>query len=767
MTPEEARQVLKQSQQHSPTQIARAMEVLMKPAASATGSTAASAASTASSSAREHPASQGGPAGLPSEPADGKRPRRPHRTQPWLGLAIGLLLPLVFQYFSSRLPSNTLSVVDRLWDKQLFFCIFVVVTLLLLWLAAGFFRRNGHHLLTPLLVAFIAVPLMTVSGVVLYQVHASISEQRESLVDLFSEQLWIAYDPRDFDPHAGQFPTEASIRRDLTILKEQGGFTGIITFGNSGTLGEIPYIANELGLRVIMGLWIPDHADVKPVDEFEKARAAAAANVVDAFCVGHVRGESMDYEVVAQWMAELREETSLPVTHTAPMVNYVGERGRVLREIGDWYFPDVGGAWRVHANPSEALRRTREDCFRAAELPSDKPVLLKMLSFPSGPASSGFTPESQREYFLRLLRDMSYPRHVFPSFAFGFDRPFVGRRAGVRPDERDPAGEFVGMFTNEPQPQAKPVVADLLRHWQIPMPPVTVPSGDYLVTREVDPQTENQEHRLFVHLGDERLHFATLLETPAGSLALRPRLDGPADHRWGPTLFLAPFIGVRDADSVGLESLDVSANEDGISLLASGRVSAGDHDGGQWKLALTIGYRANDQRMIVTAECDVRLNDLLPDLPGDVTLLRVNSNHLRKVLLDNGTTGDTGDTRGVYWSNGAGASYDRSFHPSLAQPATYPQDRFETLEVLMRGNVNRAAGDGPESARTPNLRLRLQSKDRALLSFGAQWNASPEFNRFDQGNFAVTPLVLRNGAPARRHLRVEYSLEATPPVVDR
>ncbi len=152
-------------------------------------------------------------------------------------------------------------------------------------------------------------------------------------------------------------------------------------------------------------------------------------------------------------MAELRRATGKPVTTTAPMASYLGDHGEPLRKLGDWYFPDCPGFWHLGATPQEMFREARQSVMHATELPRDRPVLLKMISFPAG-GLPGLTEEAQAEFFTAICRDLYLPPGVYVSFYSAFDLPWQSDLTHWSRPQR-----YVGLFTKDGEPrQAAAVV---------------------------------------------------------------------------------------------------------------------------------------------------------------------------------------------------------------------------------------------------------------------------------------------------------------------
>lgn len=266
-----------------------------------------------------------------------------------------------------------------------------------------------------------------------------------------SQRHWITLDPLGFDHQAGRKPTKEELARDLKQLRDEGGFDGLITFGADGPLGDIPALAKQAGFKaVIMGLYV-DPQNPNAIEE-QLAKAIQEKESCDAYCVGHNPSEQIPLAVLAEWMARLRQATGKPVTTTFPLVHYLGERGRPLRAIGDFYLPDARGDWRLGATHPQLLRELRDDLQQATVLPHNKPVILKMIGMPSG-GGPGLTLESQRDFYRAVHRDIDPPVGVSLAFHAGYDVPWKG----AEPNIWAAPEEHVGLFTADRK--AKPAVA--------------------------------------------------------------------------------------------------------------------------------------------------------------------------------------------------------------------------------------------------------------------------------------------------------------------
>ena len=246
----------------------------------------------------------------------------------------------------------------------------------------------------------------------------------------------------------GPEPSVEEIVADLKALHEHTCFNGLITFGADGALAKIPKLAKDVGFSaVIMGIYVNPAATEWNLIQVESA--LAQDEWVDAFVYGHLNLEQIDFESLANGLRELKSRTKKPVSTTLPFIAYIGDRGAQARELGDFLIPDVHGSWRGGATPSQLVDELRSKIERLADvLPGRKPVLLKMISYPSGGAD-GLTPENQRDFFKRVLRDVDVPDRMYKSFFPAFD-PHLDAKTGSSWSATE---EHAGLFTNDRIPK--------------------------------------------------------------------------------------------------------------------------------------------------------------------------------------------------------------------------------------------------------------------------------------------------------------------------
>lgn len=327
------------------------------------------------------------------------------------------------------------------------------------------FDRKGVARVALVMTAFGAVGLAVVAlAVPELQKHRI----RQRVATLFQADRYVAYEPPQWNPHqeAASMPTEEQIEKQLKILHSEGLFDGLVTFTARGELISVARLAKRVGFKsVILGIYVDRDGDGNVLHDANGAihKPADLARVadpnvsqhIDGFLIGHNPPTQLDLETLASWMAELRQATGKPVSTTLPLLNYLGERGRALREIGDFYCPDATLSWSTRfVEPADAVDELRQRLSDVAQLPRDRPVLLTMVGYPSGPLAIGYTPEKQKEFFTLLSRNLQLTAATKLVFFSAYNLPWKA----LRPDEEfSPQEEFIGLFTTDLEP--KPAVS--------------------------------------------------------------------------------------------------------------------------------------------------------------------------------------------------------------------------------------------------------------------------------------------------------------------
>ncbi len=273
-----------------------------------------------------------------------------------------------------------------------------------------------------------------------------IQTKNERAMDDFEIKLrtlkWIAYEPVEWDPERLNNVNINNIRIELDILLENK-FDGLITFSSAKKLSEIPRIAREAGFKgVIMGIIdIEDYTEIR--------NAIGASSYADALCVSHMFTDyGFGERELLKTIHFLKDETGLPIT-TSLSPNGYKAFPRLTNAI-DWLFPDVHCNWYRIATATDIFNQTKLYINEITDLQNlyrNKPVLLKMISFPSEEVKNASTEEQYR--FFRLLVEyaessMDFPERVYASYFSAFDLQWK------TPERKWPPGErFLGFFDKE------------------------------------------------------------------------------------------------------------------------------------------------------------------------------------------------------------------------------------------------------------------------------------------------------------------------------
>lgn len=323
---------------------------------------------------------------------------------------------------------------------------FLVLCLIIFW-----FPRHGRKIWQVvrriLLIILLALaPCLFIYQIILHKSAARFQQTMASFEQNLSSLIWIGYEPAQYDPYEKHFPTDQEIEKELSALND-AGFTGIITFSSQESLSRIPQIAINQGFYgVIMGI-----LDI--TNTFEIQKALLARPYVDAYCVGHMftdHGFTV-YEIL-ETIDFFRNKTKRPVSTTLRPNGY-----KVFPEISktiDWFFPDIHGNWYAKASAIDILKQTRafvRDVSELQVLYPNKPILLKMISFPTSEVP-GASPEEQYRFYRAhteyVKSSMEFPERVYPSYFSGFDLLWKTPERGWPPGER-----YVGFFHGNGTPK--------------------------------------------------------------------------------------------------------------------------------------------------------------------------------------------------------------------------------------------------------------------------------------------------------------------------
>jgi len=230
---------------------------------------------------------------------------------------------------------------------------------------------------------------------------------------------WSAMNPTNYNPNTGTYASISSIEADLDILVA-AGITGIRTYGANNGLREIPRLAKDRGLSVIMGIW---DIDRDGTGSEEWTNAVNAASHVDGYAAGN-EGLYIRYTFyeLTDYINALRAETGKPVTTSEVLPRYSEQW---VLDTGDWLFPNIHPFWSDAAaairvvrasitDPQQAYSWTRARHDEIVARANGKLVILGECGLPTEGAS-GLSEEGQRDYYA-LMNTSGMHFHYFEAF---------------------------------------------------------------------------------------------------------------------------------------------------------------------------------------------------------------------------------------------------------------------------------------------------------------------------------------------------------------
>ncbi|MGV8844240.1 MAG: glycosyltransferase [Pseudomonas sp.] len=264
----------------------------------------------------------------------------------------------------------------------------------------------------------------------------------------------------DQNPQEGIYPDQAQMRADLELLSTQTD--SIRTYSVDDSLGDIPKIAEEFGLRVTLGIWIsPDQAR----NEREITRAIEIANnsrSVVRVVVGNealFRGE-IEAEQLIVLLDRVRAAVKVPVTTSEQW--HIWEKYPQLAEHTDLIAAHVLPYWEF-VPVEDSIQFVLERAHDLKKLFPKKPLLLSEVGWPSNGRVRGGAEASQADQAIYLrtlvttLNAGGYNYFVIEAF----DQPWKASDEGA-------VGAYWGVYNLDRQPKfpfAGPVVA--IPQWRV------------------------------------------------------------------------------------------------------------------------------------------------------------------------------------------------------------------------------------------------------------------------------------------------------------
>lgn len=258
-------------------------------------------------------------------------------------------------------------------------------------------------------------------------------------------------------PQKDQYPTDDEMRRDLEIISKLTD--NIRTYSVDGTLGDIPKLAEEFGLRVTIGIWISPDLER---NEREIQKAIELANNSRSVVRVVVGNEALFREEITPddlivLLDRVRAAVKVPVTTSEQW--HIWEKYPQLAKHVDLIAAHILPYWEfipVDKAGEFVLDRARD----LKKMFPKKPLLLSEVGWPSNGRMRGgadATPADQAIYLRTLVNTLN--RRGYNYFVIeAFDQPWkasdegsVGAYWGVYNAARQQKFNFEGPVVAIPQ----------------------------------------------------------------------------------------------------------------------------------------------------------------------------------------------------------------------------------------------------------------------------------------------------------------------------
>ena len=261
-------------------------------------------------------------------------------------------------------------------------------------------------------------------------------------------------------PQKNQYPTDEQMRQDLAIMSKLTD--NIRTYSVDGTLGDIPKLAEEFGLRVTLGIWISPDLER---NEREIQRAIEIANSSRSVVRVVVGNEALFREEITPQdlivlLDRVRAAVKVPVTTSEQW--HIWEKNPELAKHVDliaahilpfWDFIPMDKAGQYVLDRAKDLKK----------LFPKKPLLLSEVGWPSNGRMRGgneSSPADQAVYLRTLVNKLN--RQGYNYFVIeAFDQPW-------KVSDEGSAGAYWGVFNAARQQKFNfegPVVA--IPQWRV------------------------------------------------------------------------------------------------------------------------------------------------------------------------------------------------------------------------------------------------------------------------------------------------------------
>ncbi|KTC62928.1 beta-(1-3)-glucosyl transferase [Pseudomonas fluorescens ABAC62] len=261
-------------------------------------------------------------------------------------------------------------------------------------------------------------------------------------------------------PQKDQYPSDEQMRQDLAIMSKLTD--NIRTYSVDGTLGDIPKLAEEFGLRVTLGIWISPDLERNEREIQRAIEIANSSRSVVRVVVGNeaLFREEITPEALIVLLDRVRAAVKVPVTTSEQW--HIWEKNPQLAKHVDLIAAHILPFWE-YIPMDKAGQYVLDRAKDLKKLFPKKPLLLSEVGWPSNGRMRGgneTSPADQAVYLRNLVNKLN--RQGYNYFVIeAFDQPW-------KVSDEGSAGAYWGVFNAARQQKFNfegPVVA--IPQWRV------------------------------------------------------------------------------------------------------------------------------------------------------------------------------------------------------------------------------------------------------------------------------------------------------------
>jgi exo-beta-1,3-glucanase (GH17 family)/cellulose synthase/poly-beta-1,6-N-acetylglucosamine synthase-like glycosyltransferase len=281
------------------------------------------------------------------------------------------------------------------------------------------------------------------AGVVAFGLWAAVNRPVTDIVPYHGAIGGFAFSPfhKGESPQTNDYPTVAQIKSDLVLASQHT--QNIRTYTVEGDLGQIPALAQNMGLNITLGAWLDRHPDANAAELAKTVQVANANPDVKQIMVGNetvLRGDQTVPELISE-INMVKAQTHVPVSTAEPW--HVWLKYPALGNSVDFITVHLLPYWEG-VPENVAVQDAMNRLAQVHKAFPGKRIVIGEIGWPSDGIDIGAARAStvNQARFMRDFFNVAQKQHLQYFVMEAFDQPwktsFEGRAAG-----------YWGMFTQD------------------------------------------------------------------------------------------------------------------------------------------------------------------------------------------------------------------------------------------------------------------------------------------------------------------------------